>query len=75
MTAKRVFAIRLDDDVRSRLDAIAAETRLTRGHLIRESLRWYLDPGPPLAKALAVNADAPWLNPNGYTAPPEAEHG
>jgi predicted transcriptional regulator len=67
---KQVFSVKLDDDVRSRLDAIAAQTRVTRGHLIREALRdryGIVPPGRALAAALAnakqlPHVDAPWLN-------------
>jgi hypothetical protein len=62
---KKNLTICVDEDISRRLEAVSADTRLSRGHLVREALRWFLDPGDPLARALAGNANGPWLNRNG----------
>jgi hypothetical protein len=59
---KKNLTICVYEDISRRLEAVSADTRLSRGHLVREALRWFLDPGDPLARALAGNLDAPWVN-------------
>jgi predicted transcriptional regulator len=61
---KKVFTCRLDDDVRQRLESIAAETRLSRSHLVREALRAQYGINPS-SQAPPLNLDPPWLGRNG----------
>jgi predicted transcriptional regulator len=63
---KMSLTVKLDEDIVRFLDAISRNSRLSRGHLVREALRSHygLDSGHALAAALA-NAGAPMVNGQG----------